>query len=356
MKIHISDNLRAVPQSILPWFERNQRDLPWRHNHDPYRILLSEIMLQQTQVAVVIPFFHRFINVFPTVSTLADAPLQQVLALWQGMGYYRRARNLHACAQAVMQHHNGAIPDTVNDLLSLPGIGRYTAGAIASIAFGRQDAAVDGNVGRVLARLLALRKPTDAELWKVAGQLVPANRPGDYNAAMMELGAIVCTPKSPKCQTCPLQQVCLSHERGLENKIPAPKAATKQPLVSAITVIATSNDRWLLEQRPASGRWGGMWQFPTVERDGRIPRSWRIESLLNLPGGESVQRLGKVTHLLTHRRYEFEAYLAAGVPELSTPLQRWVDADNLPNFGMPRPQQKMLQMAQQRLAAIANES
>ncbi|MEZ6191711.1 MAG: A/G-specific adenine glycosylase [Phycisphaerales bacterium] len=202
-----------VRQRLLKWYDAHRRHLPWRADKsetpNPYHVLVSEAMLQQTQVATVIPYFNRFIEALPTVDDLAAADEQAVLRLWQGLGYYRRARNLHAAAKAIQQEHGGKVPDTIEALLKLPGVGRYTAGAIASIAYGRPAPILDGNVARVLARLFLIEQPVDAPktrntLWQLAEQLVPDKRAGDFNQAVMELGALVCTKVNPSCEACPL--------------------------------------------------------------------------------------------------------------------------------------------------------
>jgi len=216
---------KRLQKQLLSWYHRNKRDLPWRKTRDPYRILVSEIMLQQTQVATVIPYYLRFIRTFPTVSSLARAPLQNILKLWEGLGYYSRARNLHRAAQAIHKQWNDQVPSTVAGLSSLPGIGRYTAGAVASIAFGVNAPVLDGNVRRVLCRIFAIRKdPRDAvvqdRLWRLAEELLPARNVGDFNQGLMELGATVCLPRTPSCSVCPVREYCRAHRLGIQNRLP----------------------------------------------------------------------------------------------------------------------------------------
>ncbi|MBI5832094.1 MAG: A/G-specific adenine glycosylase [Armatimonadetes bacterium] len=254
--------------ALLDWYRAEARDLPWRHTVDPYAIWVSEIMLQQTQVATVIDYYHRFLAAFPTVSALAAAPLDDVLSVWQGLGYYRRARSLHAAARAVVER-GGALPDDRDSWLALPGIGDYTAGAIASIAQGERVPAVDGNVERVLSRLLALPgDPRDGEPRRVlrahAAALVPAQAPGEWNQALMELGARVCLP-APDCAACPLQVHCRARAAGEATRYPERRPAKAPRDRLHVVAIIERDGRLLLGRRPAEGRWGGLWELPRVE-------------------------------------------------------------------------------------------
>jgi len=248
--------------------------MPWRAEPgqlpDPYHTLVSEAMLQQTQVATVVPYFERFIAEFPTVHALACADEQRVLTLWQGLGYYRRARHLHAAARAIVERHGGQVPSSVTALLELPGIGPYTAGAIASIAYGTQAAVVDGNVERVLARLLLIREPINApqtkdRVWSIARSLVPRKNPGDHNQALMELGATVCTPKVPKCFVCPLREMCRGVQEADPQTLPVKLEKKKPTEVTHVVIAAKRNGKYLFEQRPNDGLWSSMWQMPTWE-------------------------------------------------------------------------------------------
>lgn len=334
---------------LLKWYDRFRRDLPWRCGVeqpgplDPYHVLVSETMLQQTQVATVIPYYHRFLNRFPTIANLAAADEQDVLRLWQGLGYYLRARNLQAAARKVVSDYGGALPADRDELLKLPGIGRYTAGAIASIAFDLRAPILDGNVTRVLCRLDNIAadprgKQTDALLWRRAEELLPAKRPGDFNSALMELGATLCTPRNPQCLVCPVRPHCQAQAAGTQEKVPAPRKARPTPLVRRRTYCIHRGDHWLIEQRPSRGRWAGMWQFVTVN----------CESEAELPVAvETPASMGIVTHALTHRRYEFEVYIArAKTAEIAAdnPPRRWVTLAQLSDYPRPRPHLKMSQM------------
>lgn len=273
---------RAIRRKLLAWYRKSHRQLPWRPHPrprkldndaariDPYYTLVSEAMLQQTQVATVVAYFERFVAEFPTVHALAQADEQRVLRQWQGLGYYRRARNLHAAARMIVAEFDGRVPDRAEQLLKLPGVGRYTAGAIASIAYDTPAPIVDGNVDRVLARLLNLREPVDAptvkkHIWSLAEQLVPQKCAGDFNQAMMELGATVCTPKSPKCLVCPLRDDCQAQASGDPETLPIKLPKKKPVAVTHVVIAAERSGRFLFEQRPATGLWSNMWQLPTWE-------------------------------------------------------------------------------------------
>jgi A/G-specific adenine glycosylase len=264
------ETARSLRRELVRWFARARRDLPWRRTSDPYAVWISEAMLQQTRVEVVIPYYLRFMKRFPDVAVLANAPEEEVLAAWSGLGYYRRAKSLQAAARAVVERHSGSFPSERDALLALPGIGPYTAGAIASIAFDRQEPLVDGNVARVLARLFACDAAPDsaaerAELWALARELVPGKGAGDWNQALMELGALVCTPREPACERCPLSARCEAFRHGCVAELPRKKARPAAVPVELVVLAASDGERWLLERRPPTGRMAGMWQLPTVE-------------------------------------------------------------------------------------------
>ena len=262
-----------MQKQLLRWFDRHARKLPWRSQaarRDPYRVWVSEIMLQQTQVATVIPYYRRWLRRFPTLRALAGAKPAAVLKAWEGLGYYSRARNLHAAAREVVQCHAGCLPATRDELLGLPGIGRYTAGAILSIAFGRPEPLVDGNVARVLARLFGIRQNVksgagQARLWKLAGALVPTQRPGAFNESLMELGATVCAPQNPRCDACPLNRFCVALHRGWTEQLPNTGKRPKSRVVLQRARLIWRDGRVLVRRRPAGGLLGGFWEFPGDE-------------------------------------------------------------------------------------------
>lgn len=261
----------SIRSKLLAWFGGARRDLPWRGTHDPYAILVSELMLQQTQVQTVIPFYERFLSRFPTLASLAEASEEEVLRHWSGLGYYRRARHLHHLAREVQGSHGGRIPRDKQAVLALPGIGPYTAGAILSIAHGLPEPLVDGNVERVLARVFRI----DSDLamvkgrrliWDLAKELVPEDQPGEFNQALMELGATLCLPKSPKCLVCPLAGSCEAFRAGMAEELPVKTRSKRTERVEEAVLLGIHQGRWLLVDRNEERLYSGMWQFPWVWR------------------------------------------------------------------------------------------
>lgn len=262
----------AIRRDLLAWYDRNRRDLPWRRREDAYGIWLSEIMLQQTRVETVIPYYERFLTEYPTVDDLAAADLDDVLARWSGLGYYRRARALHETARIVVREHAGEFPTDPDDVRALPGIGRYTAGAISSIAHGLPEPIVDGNVIRILSRWLRLGEQTKpARYWDLAERLVPRDRPGDFNQAMMELGATVCTPRSPSCGLCPVRDHCEAARAGEPESYPATAKRQKSVDVASTLVVIRRNGRVLLTRSPSRPIMKDLWEFPSCEFGGDAP-------------------------------------------------------------------------------------
>ena len=256
---------------LLDWFDAHGRkNLPWQQDVRPYRVWVSEIMLQQTQVQTVIPYFERFMQSFPGISDLANADVDDVLNHWSGLGYYARARNLHRAAQIIRDDHDGEFPASVDAVLALPGIGRSTAGAILSIAFGQRHSILDGNVKRVIARHAAIRgwpgkSAVAATLWQLADERTPTKRVGDYTQAIMDLGATVCMRTQPACVDCPVQSDCVACAAGTVSDYPAPKPKKVKPLRETTMLLAIANNSVYLERRPASGIWGGLWSFPEID-------------------------------------------------------------------------------------------
>ncbi|MCB1725084.1 MAG: A/G-specific adenine glycosylase [Chromatiaceae bacterium] len=300
----------AFAARVLRWFDRHGRhDLPWQQDPDPYRVWVSEIMLQQTQVATVIPYFERFMQRFPDVRTLAVAPSDDVLHHWSGLGYYARARNLHATAQTVVADFDGRMPDDLDTLQSLPGIGRSTAGAILSLACGQRQVILDGNVKRVLARCFAVdgwpgTGAVQRELWRLTERLTPRDRVADYNQAMMDLGATLCTRSSPDCAVCPLHADCAARSTGRQADYPGRKP--KRPLPQrAVTMLLVRNadGELLLERRPPSGIWGGLWSLPET-RPGNDPAGW-CRTHLAAPA-QVVRRLAPRRHTFSHFHLHIE--------------------------------------------------
>ena len=313
---------RRIRERLLAWYDANRRDLPWRHTRDPYSIWISETMLQQTRVETVIPYYERFLARFPDVETLADADQEDVYGHWAGLGYYSRARNLHAAAKRVVADFDGSLPGTAEALRSLPGVGRYTAGALASIAFDQPEAIVDGNVKRVLARRLGIRddvadKRVEARLWAEAARLARGRRPGDLNQALMELGATVCTPRSPDCPTCPLQRGCDARRAGDAEALPRKRAKGRVRSVRAVAVWLERQGHVLAVKREAGTLLGGLWELPGGDLDrGEKPADGAgrlLEAGLGLHI-ESVRSAGRVQHEFTHRRLTLHLLRAEAVP------------------------------------------
>ena len=255
-------------QAVLNWFDEHGRhDLPWQKNKTPYRVWVSEIMLQQTQVATVIPYYQKFMKSFPNVKALAAAPIDEVLHHWTGLGYYARARNLHKCAQMVMDNHGGRFPKNLDQLIALPGIGRSTAGAIGSISMGLASSILDGNVKRVLARFHAIEgwpgaKKVMDDMWLVAERYTPSERTGEYTQAMMDLGATLCSRSKPKCEICPLVAQCEAYDQGRVKDFPFSKPKKDKPVKTTRMIMIEHDGEILLRQQPSTGLWGGLWIFP----------------------------------------------------------------------------------------------
>lgn len=306
-----------VVRPLLAWYDQVRRDLPFRRTRDPYAIWVSEVMLQQTQVSTVLPYFERWMQRFPDVAALAGSSEDEVLHAWQGLGYYSRARSLRRAAQAMVERFSGELPKSVDELLSLPGVGPYSAGAIASIAFASRVPVVDGNVIRVLCRLFALdsdpgRAPLKQELWRIAGELVPEARPGDYNQALMELGALVCTPKKPDCQRCPLARSCKAHANGSAESLPRlPPRARPTEVHMAAAVLFRRGRVAVVKLEASAPRWAGMWQFPTVELcPGEAPRTAAERAAREVAGlsASAASALAQVKHTVTRYRITLDAF------------------------------------------------
>lgn len=340
----------TLARNIERWFRAAARDLPWRTSpRDPWASLVSEIMLQQTQAARVAERFADFLARFPTPRAMADSGEDDVLAAWSGLGYYRRARNLHAAACEIVERHAGRVPSSVDDLRGLTGVGAYTAGAVASTVFGLRVPLVDANVSRVLMRISAKRATHGSSeamrwSWSRADELVrAATSPASFNEGLMELGAVVCTPRNPRCDECPARASCESRRLGLQAAIPVPKQAPKRKTVYHAAVVSRdSRGRVLLERRPDNGLWAGMWQAPTLERASR-PRKASIEQWIGTPG---AKRTGAFTHQTTHRTVHFIVYTTNGSKPprafTSTNKRRWVARSRLDAYAMSTPQRRIL--------------
>lgn len=315
----------ALRRSLLAYFRRHARDLPWRRTADPYAIWVSEIMLQQTQVKTVVPRFDKFLRQFPTVRALAAADETTVCEAWAGLGYYRRARNLHKGARQVVAEHGGAVPSSEAALRRLAGVGRYTAAAIASIAFGERVAAVDGNLVRVLARVFVLpgRASDDKLVQSVrehAARLVDGPAPGAINQALMDIGATICRPTSPACEGCPLRIHCAAHQAGTASRYPGAKLRAARQILCIASAFIQHEGGIVLEQRPLDGLWAGLWDLPSASG----PDAKR--SLAERLGQPLGRRIAQVTHELTHRRVEAVVYRAKPVAGVGRVWHRPLEA------------------------------
>jgi A/G-specific adenine glycosylase len=331
---------------LLNWYNKNKRILPWRGAVDPYAVWVSEIMLQQTRVETVIPYYEKWLKRFPTVHALAKASEQAVLNAWEGLGYYSRARNFHRAAKIVVEKHGGRLPRDLNELRKLPGIGRYTAGALASILFDMDEPALDGNLKRVYARLFDMTQPIDstegeALLWRIARKNLPKGRAADFNQALMDLGALVCLPKNPRCLICPVTMLCKARQRGTQGLRPVKKTKKAIPSRVHTAAVIIKRGRVLLAQRPSNGLLGGMWEFPNarVDRDpaGELARSLRSAYKLRLRAKRGVPPLAIVEHTYSHFKvitYAFRCELSA-TASMGKNL-KWIALRDLKKYPMGR--------------------
>jgi len=337
---------------LLAWFDAHGRhDLPWQHPREPYRVWLAEIMLQQTQVATVIPYFERFLRRFPDVASLAAAPLDDVLTLWSGLGYYARARNLHRCAQALVTDFDGRFPHSLQQAIQLPGVGRSTAAAVLAQAYGERHAILDGNVRRVFARHALIagwpgRPAVQAQLWRVAEAHLPQQRLADYTQALMDLGATLCTRNAPACARCPVSSDCGALSQNVVASYPEARPRRLRPQRESRLLVLThgGDHRLLLERRPPVGIWGGLWSLPMLEGEGSpSEHEWCLSRLLTPLG--AVESLPAVSHAFTH--FDLLAHPKRLRVARTDTLQesdqwRWVTIQDLADLGLPAPVRKLL--------------
>jgi A/G-specific adenine glycosylase len=346
-------DLSRLRRRLLDWFDRCQRDLPWRCNRDPYRIWVSEIMLQQTQTATVIPFFIRFLKAFPTLEGLAAANEQDVLRHWEGLGYYRRARHLHRAAQQIVEEHAGLFPRDANALSTLPGMGRYTVGAVLSQAFDQRLPILEANSQRVLCRIFGVREnpmhgPVRRRLWEIAAAILPRRRVGDFNQALMEVGALICTPAAPRCAACPLNTACIANRLKLQESIPSRAPRKASALVREIGIVVRRSPQVLLVQRSAEGRWPSLWEFPHDRLEEQETLEEAAHGLALRTLGIRV-RLGEelltLRHTVTHHRIVltcFEAAYRSGAFRSTVYEEaRWIEPEQLVNFPISAPQRRL---------------
>jgi A/G-specific adenine glycosylase len=338
--------MNPIASRLLDWYEANARDLPWRQSQDPYAIWVSEIMLQQTRVETVVPYYRRWMDKFPTVHELAQAELDEVLTLWEGLGYYRRARYLHEAAQQVVSHHGGQLPGQPRILRELPGVGEYTAAAISAFAYNNDSLALDGNLKRVLARIfkveLEVQTSEAKRLLRLKGEeLLPAGRAADFNQALMDLGATICTPRSPACPSCPLAADCLAFRDGVQQQFPVRHSRGETPTVQRAAVALRRDDQVLVAQRPLDGLLGGLWEFPGVDLDADSTAEVQLRQMLAASFGLEAahwHKQARFNHAYSHFRVEVELFIADWQSGELNPGKsgdrRWAEVGDLPDLAM----------------------
>lgn len=361
---------RQIQHRLLAWYQANARQLPWRATRDPYAIWISEIMLQQTQVATALRYYSKFLAAFPTVRALAAAREQKVLRLWEGLGYYRRAHQLHAAAKIIVAQHDSRFPDDLETLRRLPGIGRYTAGAILSIAFDIPAPILEANTIRLLCRLLALRadptsNPAQKILWKTAEELLPPREVGHFNQALMELGSLICSPRDPQCGQCPLQQLCPTYARNLQDRIPAIRRPPETEQVYEAAVLIHHRGRLLLRKCGPAERWAGLWDFPRFPLNSslKLRRSSKNKTLASLTEGvfqqtgvsiDEAEHFATLRHSVTRFRITLDCFTASCTDRsvrLSTRAaknglnkKRWVKPDELDDYPLSTTGRKLARL------------
>jgi A/G-specific adenine glycosylase len=342
--------IERIQKRLLHWFGQNGRDLPWRKARDPYAIWISEVMLQQTRVVTVIPYYQRFLKSFPTVHHLAKSDLSKVLKIWEGLGYYSRARNLHRASRIILNHFKGKLPDHPADLLKLPGIGKYTAGAILSIAYNKEAPILDGNVKRVLSRLFGISGhgasgKAEGLLWKISGSLIPKGRSNSFNQAIMDLGAMICTPKDPSCHHCPLLRYCKAKASGNPEKYPPRGVKKRIPHIEAISGVILRNGKVLLNQRPPTGLLGGLWEFPNWRREDNGRLRLRLRDHVKKEMGMNVrvkEPFGIFKQTFTHFKLTLRVFNCESIAGRGK--GKWVPIKDLDQFAMSRINRRIAQM------------
>ena len=343
---------RKIQAKLLQWFKKNKRDLPWRKTRAPYAIWVSEIMLQQTQVATVIPYYQKFLKSFPTIHHLAKSDLSKVLRVWEGLGYYSRARNLHRSSQIVLSRFHGKIPDTLKDLISLPGIGQSTAGAILSFAFHKEAPILDGNAKRVLSRLFAVsgspgERKTEQILWQISESLIPKGFSNPFNQALMDLGSMLCTPKHPQCPRCPLHRFCKGRTSGEPERFPSKSIKKKIPHIEALSAVIQKDGKVLLNQRPPKGLLGGLWEFPNwrIEGKQRSRLRLRLRNYIKKEMGMNVkvkESMGTFQQTYSHFKLTLSVFYCQHLNGKGK--GKWVPIRNLALYPMSRIHRRIAEM------------
>jgi A/G-specific adenine glycosylase len=353
--------MKALSSKLLAWYRLNQRTLPWRGHPSAYAVWVSEIMLQQTRVETVIPYFEKWMRLFPDVHALANASEHDVLNAWEGLGYYGRARNLHKAAQLVAEQYSGEIPRDLDELRKLPGIGRYTLGAIASIAFGIDISTLDGNIKRVYARIFDVTEPVDSPagekiLWHLADEQLPKGQAGDYNQALMDLGATICVPKNPRCLICPVMKLCKARQHGTQDQRPVKNPKKDIPHYVHAAGVIIERGRVLLAQRPSNGLLGGMWEFPNGRVNGdpakELPEAFKKGYSLQLrakrssrgEGSRSAEPVGVVHHAYSHFSVTVHVFRCELISKLKGTNLKWVSLKKLNEYPMGKIDRQIAEM------------
>lgn len=369
---HLNEaQIKELQQVFIAWYQKNRRNLPWRQSRDPYFIWISEIMLQQTRVDTVIDYFYRFTAKYPTIKALAESDEQELLKVWEGLGYYSRARNLKKAAQQIMTEFDGTFPTDIEKIHSLKGIGPYTAGAIASIAFDQAEPAIDGNAMRVVSRLYGIdadiAKPASRKIFdQVLRQLIPVAAPGDFNQALMDLGSGICTPKKPECETCPLKNFCFAYQTGQQEKYPVKtKAAKPKDVYYFATAITNTQGEYLLTQRPDDGLLAKMWTFPLIEvsketfefgqknfnKESHELNLFSVAEDISLPEvlPKDVvwqkRHLGEIKHIFSHLKWHVLLFYGVKQADFLLPQKsHFVPLKEFDHYVFPKPQQKLVDL------------
>ncbi|MEH7251094.1 A/G-specific adenine glycosylase [Neobacillus niacini] len=350
-------SIKKFQDDLISWFKAEQRELPWRKDQDPYKVWVSEIMLQQTRVDTVIPYFNRFIEWFPTIEDLAEANDDKVLKAWEGLGYYSRVRNLHSAVKEVNEKYNGQVPNTPKEISSLKGVGPYTAGAILSIAYGIPEPAVDGNVMRVLSRILSIwediAKPSTRKVFENAvRQLISHDEPSEFNQALMELGALICTPTSPSCLLCPLREHCQGFHEGVETDLPVKSKKNSQRTVElAAVILKDASGRILIHKRPESGLLANLWEFPNVEiHQPFVLERGQIADLFHDSFDMDIQLekgIGQIEHIFSHLIWNIRVYTGTISTDFQESIEwKFITLADIEEYAFPVSYHKILKLYQ----------
>jgi len=348
---------QRIRKALVRWYLEHKRDMPWRETRDPYRIWLSEVMLQQTQVKTVIPYYHRFLERFPTIEDLARADLQDILKMWEGLGYYARARNFHRAAGVVTNDYSGSVPQDWETFIQLSGVGEYTAAAVQSLAFGHPHAVVDGNVKRVLARLFAIADPvnqpkTYKQFKVIASTLLDRKQPGNFNQAIMELGALICKPANPLCDQCPVQKDCISFLSDRVDEFPKKEKRKPVPTLHMVAGVIRKKGRFLITRRKPDGLLGGLWEFPGGEREAGETATAGCTRTIRETTGLKVkidQHLTSINHAYTHFKITLEVFVCQAQPgsrvRLNGPVDfDWIRPAQVDDYAFPKANLKFMHL------------